>query len=157
MKPFHTQKASALTGLVAMVALGGCAPPGTARVRSPTDDDRAVTASAEAGQRTGAPGGTTQRGYATWYGPGFEGKLTANGERFDGKKLTAAHRSLPFGSWVLVRRIDNGRTVRVRINDRGPWANPSFIVDLSRAAAEPLGLVDAGKAKVEITVLSVPQ
>src|ERR1700722_9756080 len=74
-------------------------------------------------------------GLATWYGSQFAGKKTANGERFDPRAMTAAHRHLPFGTWVDVRRPDTGRSVRVRINDRGPWGDSRRVIDLSRAAA----------------------
>ena len=97
-----------------------------------------------------------QAGLATWYGGSFAGKKTANGERFDPTKYTAAHRKLPFGTWVEVRRADTGRTVRVRINDRGPWGNDRRIIDLSRKAAEDLDVVREGVAKVELRVVSGP-
>jgi len=97
-----------------------------------------------------------QAGLATWYGSAFAGKKTANGERFDPTKYTAAHRKLPFGTWVEVRRADTGRTVRVRINDRGPWGNDRRIIDLSRKAAEDLDVVREGVARVELRVVSGP-
>jgi rare lipoprotein A len=97
-----------------------------------------------------------QAGLATWYGGSFAGKKTANGERFDPTKYTAAHRKLPFGTWVEVRRSDTGRTVRVRINDRGPWGDDRRIIDLSRKAAEDLDVVREGVAKVELRVVSGP-
>ena len=97
-----------------------------------------------------------QTGNATWYGAAFAGKKTANGERFDPTKYTAAHRKLPFGTWVEVRRADTGRTVRVRINDRGPWGNDQRIIDLSRKAAEDLDVVREGVARVELRVVSGP-
>ena len=97
-----------------------------------------------------------QSGLATWYGGSFAGKKTANGERFDPTKYTAAHRKLPFGTWVEVRRADTGRTVRVRINDRGPWGDDRRIIDLSRKAAEELDVVREGVARVELRVVSGP-
>lgn len=97
-----------------------------------------------------------QVGNATWYGAAFAGRKTANGERFDPKLYTAAHRKLPFGTWVEVRRVDTGRVVRVRINDRGPWGHDDRIIDLSRKAAEDLDIVRAGVARVEIRVVSGP-
>lgn len=83
------------------------------------------------------------RGLASWYGPRFHGRRTASGERFDMHALTAAHRSLPFGTVVRVESLVNGRSVDVRINDRGPHIKRR-IIDLSRAAAHALGLIDAG-------------
>lgn len=97
-----------------------------------------------------------QIGIATWYGSAFAGKKTSNGERFDPTKMTAAHRKLPFGTWVEVRRPDTGRTVRVRINDRGPWGNESRVIDLSRKAAEQLDIVKEGTMRVEIRIVSGP-
>ena len=98
---------------------------------------------------TNAPGAEAelQRGKASWYGPGFHGKRTASGERFDMEALTAAHRTLPFGTRIRVRNSQNGREVVVRINDRGPWARDR-IIDLSKAAAAALGLLQAGEAPV---------
>jgi len=75
---------------------------------------------------------------ASWYGPGFHGRLTANGERFDQNALTAAHRSLPFGTRVRVTSTETGRSVVVRINDRGPFVRGRSI-DLARAAARVIG------------------
>ena len=97
-----------------------------------------------------------QVGNATWYGGAFAGKKTANGERFDPNQYTAAHRKLPFGTWVEVRRIDTGRVVRVRINDRGPWGHEDRVIDLSRKAAEDLDIVRAGVARVELRVVNGP-
>jgi len=97
-----------------------------------------------------------QSGLATWYGGAFAGKKTANGERFDPSKYTAAHRKLPFNTWVEVRRTDTGRVVRVRINDRGPFGDDRRIIDLSRKAAEDLDIVREGVAKIELRVVDGP-
>lgn len=104
-------------------------------------------------------GGDLQRGYATWYGtsPGQEGGPTASGERFHRSELTAAHRSLPMGTVVRVTETRSGRSVVVRINDRGPFGDRSRIIDLSEAAARRLGIIDAGVAPVTIEVLSRPK
>lgn len=80
-----------------------------------------------------------QQGIASWYGPGFHNRLTANGERYNMNALTAAHRTLPFGTIVLVKNTVTGKTVTVRINDRGPYIK-GRIIDLSRAAARELGI-----------------
>jgi rare lipoprotein A len=80
-----------------------------------------------------------QSGKASWYGPGFHGRRTASGERFNSGAMTAAHRTLPFGSRVRVVNKKTGRSVVVRINDRGPYAH-GRIIDLSRASAEAIGL-----------------
>jgi rare lipoprotein A len=97
-----------------------------------------------------------QVGYATWYGARFAGHMTASGERFDPNKMTAAHRALPFGTWVEVRRMDTGASVRVRITDRGPFGHDDRIIDLSRAAARQLGIVSAGMTRVEIRIVGGP-
>ncbi|CAB5692266.1 RlpA-like protein precursor [Delftia tsuruhatensis] len=90
-----------------------------------------------------------QQGLASWYGPGLHGRLTASGERFDKQELTAAHRSFAFGSRVCVRSAATGKTVVVRINDRGPFA-PGRVIDLSQAAAQELGMVGLGIKPVEL-------
>lgn len=100
----------------------------------------------------GYPVGYTERGVASWYGPGFHGNKTANGERYDMHQLTAAHRTLPLGSVARVRSLSNGRTVTVRINDRGPFAK-SRILDLSQAAAQALGMIGTGTDRVELRVI----
>lgn len=96
-----------------------------------------------------------ERGTASWYGRHFHGRRTASGELFDMRALTAAHPSLPFGTIVRVRNLRDGRSVDVRINDRGPHIGKR-IIDLSRAAAEVLGLVHGGRGtrQVAITLLS---
>ncbi|MFM9264467.1 septal ring lytic transglycosylase RlpA family protein [Tychonema sp. BBK16] len=91
-------------------------------------------------------------GLASWYGPGFDGNLSASGERFNQNALTAAHPHLPFGTIVMVRNLDNGRTVVVRINDRGPYVGDR-VIDLSAGAASVLGMMSSGVARVEIEVM----
>ena len=91
-------------------------------------------------------------GVASYYGKEHHGKKTANGEIFDMNKLTAAHRSLPFGSQVKVTNLSNQRSVIVRINDRGPYYQ-GRIIDLSLAAAERLEMVNSGIANVKLEVL----
>ncbi|HJQ83502.1 MAG TPA: septal ring lytic transglycosylase RlpA family protein [Candidatus Binatia bacterium] len=93
-----------------------------------------------------------QVGVASWYGPGFHGNRTANGEIYDQYELTAAHRSLPLGTRVMVTNLTNGRAVEVRINDRGPFVDGRAI-DLSYAAARTIGMIAPGTARVRIEVL----
>jgi rare lipoprotein A len=93
-----------------------------------------------------------QSGMASWYGPGFQGNPTANGERFNQYALTAAHRGLPFGTRVRVTNTYNGRSVVVRINDRGPFAH-GRVIDLSRSAAEAIGVVNSGVAPVRLEIM----
>jgi rare lipoprotein A len=99
--------------------------------------------------------GATQRGLATWYGPGSNGDQTADGETFNMNDLTAAHRHIPFGSIVRVTNLDNGRSVDVRINDRGPYGYRSRIIDVSSAAADILQMKRAGIVPVEIEIISL--
>jgi rare lipoprotein A len=103
-----------------------------------------------------APRNEVQVGYATWYGAALAGHMTASGERFDPSKMTAAHRSLPFGTWVDVTRVDTGQTVRVRIIDRGPFGHQERIIDLSHEAAKELGMLKTGVARVKVTILEAP-
>lgn len=117
--------------LLCAVLLGGCA-----TLRSPVGEHAVY-----------------QRGQASYYSTRFDGRRTASGERFDSRALTAAHRSLPMGSRVQVTNRDNGRTVNVRINDRGPHVR-GRIIDLSRSAAERLGMVRSGIAPVTLRVLN---
>jgi len=95
-------------------------------------------------------------GWASWYGPGFDGATSANGEVFDQYALTAAHRDLPFDTLVRVTNLDNGRSVVVRINDRGPFI-PGRDIDLSAGAAEEIGMMASGTAPVSIEVLGSPE
>ena len=100
----------------------------------------------------GYPVGYVERGMASWYGPGFHGNRTANGERYDMHKLTAAHRTLPLGSVAVVRSATTGKEVTVRINDRGPFAK-GRVLDLSYAGAQTLGIVGHGTDQVELRVI----
>lgn len=96
--------------------------------------------------------GATQEGVASWYGPGFNGNPTSSGEIYDQYDLTAAHQTLPLGTRVAVTYLATGRTVEVRINDRGPFVDDR-IIDLSYAAARQLGLVGPGTGRVRLEVL----
>ncbi len=103
------------------------------------------------------PRGATQEGLASWYGAKFHGRPTASGEIYDMHRISAAHKQLPFGTVVEVRNKDNGRKLRVPINDRGPFIR-GRIIDLSLAAARELGMFGAGVAQVRIRVVqSAPQ
>lgn len=96
---------------------------------------------------------TIQQGWASWYGPRFHGRLTANGERFNKFHLTAAHRTLPFNTRVRVTNLQNGRSIVVRINDRGPYIR-GRIIDLSYAAARQLGMHRKGVIQVKVEILN---
>ncbi len=98
-------------------------------------------------------GRSDKEGWASWYGPGFDGNYTASGEIFNQYAMTAAHPYLPFGTLVRVTNLGNGASVTVRINDRGPFGG-GRIIDLSRGAAEALGIIYSGEAYVALQILN---
>ena len=114
----------------------------------------AVPPFSSAGQ-TALVNGHAEAGIASYYHDRFHGRITASGERFDQEALTAAHRTLPFGTTVRVTRNDTGKSVVVRINDRGPFRTER-IIDLSRAAADRLGMLDSGLVAVSVEVIRLP-
>jgi peptidoglycan lytic transglycosylase len=101
------------------------------------------------------PAFTLEEGLASWYGGKFQGRVTSSGEVFDTNLLTAAHKTLPFGTVVKVTNLENGRSAVVKINDRGPFVE-GRIIDLSRAAAEQIDMVGTGTARVSVEVLALP-
>ncbi|WP_223291836.1 septal ring lytic transglycosylase RlpA family protein [Defluviicoccus vanus] len=109
----------------------------------------AMDGTAEA-QRAQAPV-YVQQGVASWYGPGFHGRRTASGERFNQHDLTAAHKKLPLGTRVVVTNLRNGKSVEVEINDRGPYVR-GRILDLSRAAAEQIDMKKSGVTPVRLEI-----
>jgi rare lipoprotein A len=125
----------ALSALLALVAAGGCraAGPPLPPPPPPLPD-------------------WTQEGLASWYGEPFHGRTTASGEVFDMEALTAAHRTLPFGTVVEVLNLDNGRSITVRINDRGPFVS-GRIIDLSRRAAGEIDMIGAGVVRVRVILV----
>lgn len=100
--------------------------------------------------------GFRERGEASWYGKKFHGRLTANGERYDMYAMTAAHKHLPLPTYVKVKNLENGKTIIVRVNDRGPF-HGGRIIDLSYAAATKLDMLKKGTAKVEVEVIDARQ
>ncbi len=96
---------------------------------------------------------STEVGLASWYGYPYHGRVAANGEVYDMEKMTAAHRTLPFGTWVRVTNMQNGKTVEVRITDRGPFI-AGRVIDLSRAAARDIELIGPGVAQVRIDLIA---
>jgi rare lipoprotein A len=119
--------------------------PPIAKIPSPPETEQAPPATSQPTMM--------ETGVASWYGPKFHGKLTASGEVFNQEKFTAAHQTLPWGSRVKVTNLANGKSVDVRINDRGPFGK-SRIIDLSRAAARALGIVGRGLTTVRVEWLS---
>ena len=99
---------------------------------------------------------TLETGTASWYGPNFHGKQTANGEVYNQNELTAAHKTLPFNTVVKVTNLANGKSVTVRINDRGPYVGRR-VIDISRAAAERIDMIGPGTAKVRIELVKSEQ
>jgi rare lipoprotein A len=93
-----------------------------------------------------------ETGVASWYGPGFHTKMTANGETYDQNDLTAAHRTLPMPSYVRVTNLENGRAIVLRVNDRGPYAH-GRVIDVSKRAAQLLGFEEQGTAKVRVRIV----
>ncbi|GIV53502.1 MAG: hypothetical protein KatS3mg039_0020 [Candidatus Kapaibacterium sp.] len=134
--------------LSGLLVLAGCVP--AVRFRAATTPPPAASSSLALST------GQTMRGVASYYHDAFDGQLTASGEPFNQNRLTAAHPSLPFGTIVKVTNLQNQRSVVVRINDRGPFVS-GRILDLSRAAAEQLGMIGTGLAQVEITIVTLPQ
>jgi rare lipoprotein A len=122
-----------LLPLIVVAAVPACAPRGVAEPPAPR------------------AGEVYQEGVASWYGPGFDGRTTANGEAFDAAAFTAAHRRLPFDSRVRVINLENGLEVVVRINDRGPFVDDR-VIDVSQAAARALGMIEAGIARVRLVL-----
>lgn len=131
--------------LVLVLVVGGCS---TVEQRRPASLPRS--------QPTPIPSGTPgaiQTGLASWYGPGFHGKLTANGEVYNQNELTAAHLTLPLGTHVMVTNLQTKQAIEVRINDRGPYVG-GRLIDLSYAAARSIGVYGPGIAPVRVEVLS---
>jgi rare lipoprotein A len=99
--------------------------------------------------------GAGEVGVASWYGHPYHGRRTSNGEVYDMNLMTAAHLSLPFGTWVRVTNLTNNRSTEVRINDRGPFVNDR-VIDLSRAAAREIAMIGPGTARVRVEVIATP-
>jgi rare lipoprotein A len=140
------------------LGLGACAPAAARTDTGPTTIPAASPAATlvAVARNAATPSMTEELGIASWYGPGFAGRRTANGEIFDPSEMTAAHKELPFNSLVTVTNLDNGRSVVVRINDRGPF-KPGRIIDLSRAGAEAIGMIGSGTAQVKVEVITLPE
>lgn len=141
-----------LTVLMLCAALTLPAPRAAAEAGEVDEAGAAAEAGAPEQQARNGYAGYELEGLASWYGGKFQGRLTANGEVFDTNELTAAHRDLPFDSLVRVTNPQNERSVVVRINDRGPFVE-GRIIDLSRAAAEAIGIAAAGVAPVQLEIV----
>ena len=135
-----------LSLVVVALALSGCGGK-KVRVAAPPAPSRAPSAPVQLGQ--------TERGMASWYGHPYHGRPAADGEIYDMEAMVAAHRTLPFQTWVRVRNLANGKTVDVRIIDRGPFVG-GRIIDLSHAAAQQIELIGPGVGEVEVVIISSP-
>jgi rare lipoprotein A len=135
-------------GLLAALTIHSCCP-SAPETRSSSARVSPVEGSTSGGEREGE----VLHGDASYYAAFFKGRKTSNGERYDPNKLTAANRWLPFGTKLRVTRVDTGRSVVVRVNDRGPFGKRHRILDLSRAAAEELDMLGRGHVQVEAVVL----
>jgi rare lipoprotein A len=131
--------------VVAAVVLAGCGHKKRARVSPPAPPRAPVVVQL----------GDTEEGLASWYGHPYHGRAAANGEIYDMEKMTAAHRTLPFNTWVRVYDLDNNRATEVRIIDRGPFVD-GRIIDLSHAAARDLEMIGPGVARVRIEIIRTP-
>lgn len=142
------------TGIVFLiiVMIGGCTPAPRYTSRQMPTQQKTETASIPVEKNPTLSYQKSWTGVASWYGEQFHGKLTANGETYDMHDFTAAHRTLPLGTVVRVTNLDNGKSVEVRVNDRGPYVKGRMI-DLSYAAAVKLGYADKGTANVRLTVV----
>lgn len=156
--------ATALVALIGSAVSAGANVSRTAReiaasLVAPAQDPNAPGLEPLADGRTGEPEAqhvTAQVGLASWYGLQHQGRLTASGERFDEAKLTAAHRTLPLDTKVKVTNLENGRSIEVKVNDRGPYV-AGRVLDVSTRAARELGMEQEGLALVRIEVLPPPQ
>src|SRR5258708_33030469 len=133
----HQMRQFVCVAAVAWILLSGCG--GKKRAKLPTAPQL----------------GATETGVASWYGHPYHGRHAANGEIYDMEKMTAAHRTLPFGTWLRVRNLSNNKTVNVRIIDRGPFVG-GRILDLSHAAAVSLEIIGPGTAIAKCTLITPP-
>ena len=160
-------KLNTLTALLALFNVGLCASIAEAKTegnqtsssdlllsRSLTQQNRQTDSPAKGLHQQSVPTliASSFQGQASWYGPKFHGRRTANGERFNQNAMTAAHPSLKFGTKVKVTNLNNGRSVVVRINDRGPFVG-GRVIDVSAAAARSLKMIQSGVAPVQVTIM----
>jgi rare lipoprotein A len=142
---------SRIAGVAFVLTVAGCVTSPTSVSMPPSD----VSPPPKVLPAPSVPSPMVQTGQASWYGEPHHGQRTASGEIYDMRELTAAHRTLPLGTRLLVTNLKNGRTVEVRVNDRGP-VPAGRIIDLSYAAAEKLGAVSDGLFPVRVRVVSTP-
>lgn len=165
MRPIGYRRLIQYPVLLAAFVLAGCAgnqplaPLGTGSVINPERGSRGNPPFYEvAGQRyyvMDSSDGFRESGIASWYGRQFHGRTTSSGEIYDMYSLTAAHKSLPLPTWVEVTNLSNGKRVIVKVNDRGPFVD-GRVIDLSQRAADELGMIEAGTARVQVRALGAP-
>ncbi len=147
-------KLLSILSILVLFILGACSTPPSHK-KQPLDSEDTLPRSLSKNTQTlenASESPSESQGYASWYGRRFHQRRTASGERFNMYALTAAHRTLPFGSKIRVKNLRSGKSVIVRVNDRGPYRS-SRILDLSYGAGKALGLVSTGTAPVSIQVL----
>ena len=139
-------------GATAVVLMQACAMKSTPTPSPPAGHPRPYNVNGTWYQPIPHAHGFSEKGIASWYGKKFHGRKTANGEIYDMYAMTAAHKTLPLGTWVSVRKLDTGKQIVVRVNDRGPFIH-GRVIDLSLTAAESLDIVGPGTAQVEVVAL----
>ncbi len=144
----------ALLMAMMMALLSGCHRHRVAHMTPPPPPPSGDAAPVESGS-TGTATTPNETGLASWYGHPYHGRASASGEIYDMEQMTAAHRTLPFGTMVRVHDLDNEKAVDVRINDRGPFVD-GRIIDLSHAAARAIEMIGPGVARVQLEILSAP-
>lgn len=148
---------SLLSALLLALVLAGCSAGSKSWRKGGTAGTKPYTVHGKTYYPLKSAHGFVEEGVASWYGPGFHGKTTANGETYNQYALTAAHKLLPLGTRVRVTHLGNGRSVLVRVNDRGPFVDDR-VIDLSKSAAMRLGMLGKGTARVRVQSLGdIPQ
>lgn len=140
--------------LALLVGLAACAPSNKLATTTPSRQPKPYRVDGIWYQPMERAADFSQKGIASWYGKQFHGRKTSNGEVYDMYGVTAAHKTLPLGTWVRVRNLENGKSAELRVNDRGPFVR-GRVIDLSYGAAKKLGVVGPGTAKVEVIALGV--
>lgn len=141
-----------ISALFIVLLLAGCASAPPQGYYSKQGTQRAYQIDGKWYQPVDSSNGYEEEGIASWYGRDFHGKKTSNGETYDMHAMTAAHKTLPLGTYVKVTRLDNGKETIVRVNDRGPFVK-GRIIDLSYKAASEIGIADSGTCRVKIAAL----
>ena len=157
--PLRLSRPTRMLAVAALFLAAACSsdPAATTATGGPSDrsyrtDGGMPRAMVNRSRQSGGPASYDTVGIASWYGGRYHGRTTASGEVFDKYAPTAAHRTLPFGSWVQVTNLANGRSVTVKINDRGPFID-GRIIDVSRRVAENLGFINQGVARVRVQLV----